>query len=226
MSIVFVSGHHPADTPFAQVTHRLFQAYTQRHGYGFFYDDRPSPPDLLQLNNLHYRRCASLCKASQIFPNADWYVWVDSDVIVNKPEIRVESQIDLTDKSIQYHLFHEHPWDFQINTGVKFVNASAIQWELKMYQMQDTPPWNEFPFEQKTLFEYVLPKMRGKYKIHEPYVLNHILYQVRPTHNNPDDALFVHVCARTTEQRNKIMNIFETENRIMKSYEDPTIKLF
>jgi hypothetical protein len=48
MQIVFVSGHHPADTPFAQVTRRLFQAYTQRHGYGFFYDDSPSPPDKQQ----------------------------------------------------------------------------------------------------------------------------------------------------------------------------------
>jgi hypothetical protein len=226
MQIVFVSGHHPADTPFAQVTRRLFQAYTQRHGYGFFYDVSPSPPDKQQQHHLHYRRCASLCKAAQIFPTADWYVWVDSDVIVNKPDLRVESCIDLTDKMVRYHLFHEHPWDFAINSGVKFVNASAIPWELKMHQLQDTPPWNEFPFEQKALFEYVLPRLQERYRIHDPYVLNHILYQVRPTHNNPNDALFVHVCARTTEQRNNIMNIFETEKRIMESHEDPSIKLF
>jgi hypothetical protein len=223
MRIVFVSGHHPADTPFAQVTRRLFQAYTQRHNYGFYYDDSPSPLDRRETRHLHYRRCASICKAAQVFPNADWYVWVDSDVIVNKPEVRVESCIDLTDKLIRYHLFHEHPWDFAINTGVKFVSGSAIHWELKMYQMQDTPPWTEFPFEQKMMFEYVIPRLQERYRIHDPYILNHILYQVRPTYHDPKDALFVHVCAKTTAQRNKIMKIFETEKRLMDASEDPTI---
>jgi hypothetical protein len=147
-------------------------------------------------------------------------------VIVNKPEIRVESCIDLTDKSIQYHLFHEKPWDFAINTGVKFVNASSIHHELKMYQMQNTPPWNEFPYEQKAMLEYVIPRIEGKYVIHDPYVLNYILYQARPTHNDPGEAVFVHVCGRSTNERNRIMKIFETENRIMESHEDPEIRIF
>jgi len=224
MQIVFVSGHHPADTQFAQATRRMFTAYTQRHGYGFFYDD--IPPESTEIHELHYRRCTSLQRAAETFPNTDWFVWVDSDVIVNKPERRVEDCIDLTDMNISYHLFHENPWNFPVNTGVKIVNANAISWEARLFSMRNTPPWNEFPYEQKVIAEYVIPILGDKCKIHDPYIMNHILYQLRYEYHNPADAMFVHVCGRSADQRNKIIGIFENEHRLMEHTEDPTIELF
>lgn len=215
LQIVFVSGHYPTDVPYAQVTRRLFQNYTNRHGYGFYYDDEAPPIDDREMHQLHYRRCLSILKAWKKFPSARWFVWVDSDVLVTKPDVRVESCIDLSDTSIQYHLFHEKPWDFPINTGVKFVNRDALFYESTIHAMRNTKPWNQFPYEQKAIAEYVIPKLDGKYIIHDPYVLNHILYQVRPEHHDPKDALFVHLCARSTEQRNNITHIFETENRLV-----------
>ena len=223
MQIVFVSGHYPSDTHFARSTRRSFEQYTKRHGYGFYYDDSSPSPAFRAKHELHYRRCIIFQKAAATFPNADWYIWVDSDVFVNKPDMRIEDCIDLTDKNILYHLFHEKPWSFPINTGVKIVNRIAIPIESTIYTMRNTPPWNEFPYEQKITAEYVIPKIQGQYKIHDPYLLNYILYQIRDTHNDPTQAVFIHLCTRTTDQRNKIMHIFETENRIMDQSEDSTI---
>lgn len=225
MQIVLVSGHYPTDIPYTQATRRSVEAYAKRHGYEFYYDDSPVEESQQQKHELHYRRCLTLQKAGEAFPAADWFVWLDSDVFVNRPNTPLQDCLDLTNMDILYHLFHEKPWLFPLNTGVKFVNAKALQYEKEMYSMRNTPPWNEFPFEQKTTVEYLVPKIANRVMIHDPYVLNYILYQVRPTHNDPSEAVFVHMCARTPEQRNKIMEIFEKENRVMHVSEDPTIQL-
>ena len=223
MKIVFVSSHYPSNTYFAQATRRSFEAYTKRNNYGFYYDESVPSPDFRATHELHYRRCIIFQKAAALFPDADWYIWVDSDVFVNKPDVRIEDCIDLSDSNILYHLFHEDSWDYPINTGVKIVNRKAISIEAKIYTMRNTYPWNQFPYEQKITAEYVIPQIKGRYKINDPYLLNHILYQSRPSHNDPTKAVFVHMCNRTTDQRNRIMNIFETENRIIKQSEDSTL---
>ena len=223
MKIVFVSGHYPSDTPFAIATHKGFENYTARHGYGFFYDD--SVPESKEMHELHYRRCVSLDKASRVFLDAKWFVWVDSDVFVNRPDIRLESCIDLSNPHYLYHLFHEKPWEFPINTGVKIVNRDAIVMEKEIYNLRNTPPWNQFPYEQKAVAEYLLPKIGGYYKIHDPYILNYILHQPETKLKyDPKNAVFIHMCTRTTNQRNKIMDVFETEHRILTDNELSMIK--
>ena len=73
---------------------------------------------------------------------------------VNKPDIKVETQIDLTNDNILYHLFHEAPWGcYPINTGVKFVNKDALAFEDCVWDLRNTHPWNTFPWEQKTIYE-------------------------------------------------------------------------
>jgi hypothetical protein len=211
--IVFVSAHHPIDTYFAQKTRESMLSYTNRHGYGFYYDEEI--PNEIEKHQLHYRRCVSLQKASYVFPTSKWFVWVDSDVFVNRKELPIETIIDLQNPYILYHLFHEKPWSFPINTGVKIVNRDALVFESEMYKLRNTAPWNEFPYEQKNLAERVLPSIPGYYKIHDPYTLNYILYQPMTKEiYSPNDAVFIHMCTRTSEERDRIMRIVSEENRI------------
>ena len=201
-NIVFVSGHYPLTTFYSKKTRLSFEKYTTLHNYGFYYD--VDVPEDTRQHILHFRRCDSIRKASILFPNAEWFIWVDSDVFVNNPQVRVETQIDLTNKNILYHLFHEAPWGcYPINTGVKFVNRKAIDIENTVWSLKDTSPWNTFPWEQKTIYEYVLPKIHGRYIIHDPYVLNCI---IKAYPDKVKDALFVHMCGTTENDRNIIIS--------------------
>ena len=219
--IVFVSFHHPKGSYFAEQTRKQFTAYTARHGYGFYYDEET--PTETEPYQLHYRRCVSVEKASHAYPDSKWYVWVDSDVFVNRPHRPVELEIDLSNPHILYHLFHEKPWVFPINTGVKFVNRDALGIEREVYYTRNTPPWNEFPYEQKNIAEHILPKIRGFYKIHDPYKLNFILYQ--PKYGNPriEDAVFVHMCGRGWFRRDQIMRCMLEEGRIPSAEENDAL---
>jgi len=200
-SIVFVSGHYPQTTFYATKTRQSFEKYTSIHGYGFYYDE--DIPLEKEVHALHFMRCQSLRKASVKYPEARWFIWVDSDVYVNKPDVRVETKIDLTNNNILYHLFHEAPWGcYPINTGVKFVNRDSLVIEDYVWSLRNTSPWNKFPYEQKTIYEFVLPRIKGKYIIHDPYILNCII-KAYPT--KVKDALFVHMCGSTEEERNHII---------------------
>jgi hypothetical protein len=215
--IIFVSNHHPKETPFARNTRKTFEDYTSLNGYGFYYDEEV--PTELELYQLHYRRCISNQKAFNAFPDAQWFIWVDSDVFVHK-NIRIENVLDLTNKYILYHLFSEKPWPFPINTGVKVINRDAMMFEEEIYSMRNTSPWDQFPYEQKTTAEYILPKIPEYYKIHEHRWLNHILYQegASPDYSHKD-AIFIHMCTRNINQRNFIIKTFLEESRIC-SYEE------
>ena len=203
--IVFVSAHYPRKTYFAMKTRATFEKYTKLRGYGFYYDEEEPPEEDKNIRSLHYRRCVSIRKAATLFPNAKWFVWVDSDVYVNNYGARVEDLIDLTDERILYHLFHEDGgWgQFPINTGVKFVNREAVEWEDKVWELRNTDPWTQYPFEQKTIYEYVLPLIgKDRYVIHDPYVLNCI---IKAYPDRVVNSVFTHMCACTEEERNNIM---------------------
>lgn len=207
--IVFVSFHSPKGTYFAEQTRKQFEAYTTRHGYGFYYDEE-EPTETLP-HQLHYRRCVSLGKAADAYPDSKWFVWVDSDIFVNLPWVRIETEIDMSNPHILYHLFHEKPWDFPINTGVKIVNRDAMNIEKEIHFLRNTAPWNEFPYEQKTTYEHILPKIRGYYRIHDPYRLNFILYQKKIGDPPIEEAVFVHMCGRGGFRRDHIMrSLIET----------------
>lgn len=206
-NIVFVSGHWPLETFFAQKTKMLLEEYCNIHKYGFYYNDI----EIVETykSSLHFIRCQALVKAKKLYPNADWFVWLDSDVVVNRSKKmeRFESLIDLTDKNILYHTFHEAPWGcYPINTGVKIVNKNAIVHEEKMWSLRNTSPWNLFPYEQKTLYEYIFPKLnKNEYKIHDPYVLNCIT-SAYPT--KIKSALFIHMCGMNVEERDKMITTY------------------
>ena len=200
--IVFVSGHYPNNTFFANRTKESIKKYTEKHNYGFFYDNNEIKETYV--SSLHFNRCQTLSDAAKKFPNAKWFVWVDSDVYVNpyKNNLSLESQIDLTNEDILYHIFHEAPWGiYPINTGVKIVNIKAIKYEEEMWELRNTRPWNEFPYEQKTLYEYILPKLdKTQYTINDPYILNCIIPAYPDKINN---ALFLHMCSWDENKRNE-----------------------
>lgn len=198
--IVFVSGHFPLNTYYAKLTRRTIERYTKLHGYGFFYDE--TQPESTNTHELHYKRCQSLQYAFKMYPNSRWFVWVDSDVYVNDYTTKVENVIDLTDDNILYHLFHEKPWSFPVNTGVKFVNRDAMELEQEIFSLRNSLPWCEFPFEQKAIAEYIMPKYGDKIKIHDPYKLNCLekAYGQEVSKN----AVFIHLCAMNEIQRNNI----------------------
>ena len=117
--------------------------------------------------------------------------------------MKVEDNIDLT-KPMLYHLFHEKPWGcYPINTGVKFIHRDALKYEEEVWSLRNTSPWNTFPFEQKTIYEYVLPKIPNKYIIHDPYVLNCI---IKAYPDKIKNALFVHMCGTNEIDRNVLSN--------------------
>lgn len=200
--IIFVSAHHPRKTYFAIKTRATFEKYTRRHGYGFYYDEEI--PQEQHTHALHFRRCMSILKASEIYPDAKWFVWVDSDVYVNDYSIKVENLIDLDNLQIMYHVCHEQNWGcYPINTGVKFVNREALAFERTIWDLRNTHPWTEFPYEQKVTYEHIFPIIgNNRFIIHDPYVLNCI---IKAYPEKIINSLFAHMCFSTEEERNTIM---------------------
>jgi len=205
-NIVIVSGHYPCDTYYSMKTREIMQNYALLHKYDFYYEE--DAPCETYMSSLHFMRCESIRKASIKYPDAKWFIWVDSDVYVNfrNENLPIENFIDLSNENILYHLFHESPWgSFPINTGVKFVNRKALKYEEEMWELRNTSPWNTFPFEQKTLYEHILPKLNNdEYIIHDPYTLNCI---IKAYPNKIKNALLIHMCAMTTEERNNYIDL-------------------
>ena len=204
-TIVFVSGHYPNNTYNANKTKESIIKYTSIHNYGFYYNNEEITETYV--SSLHFIRCMTLSNAAKKFPHAKWFVWVDSDVFVNnnKKHLSLESQIDLSNENILYHTFHEAPWGcYPINTGVKIVNRKAIYYEEEMWSLRNTSPWNQFPYEQKTLYEYIFPKLnKDQYTINDPYILNCII-NAYPTKIN--EALFIHMCGMSEQERNILIS--------------------
>lgn len=218
--IVFISGHWPPNTYFALKTRESFMKYTEKHGYKFFYNEKV--PEDKRNHALHFLRSSIIRDAYNQFPDAKWFVWVDSDVYVNNYDMKVEDQLDLSNEDILYHVCHEQNWgSYAINTGVKFVNVKALPLEDEVWSLRNTEPWNQFPFEQKTIYEHIFPKIPGKYIIHDPYKLNCIIkaypWAVK-------DALFVHMCNSSVEERNTIIRKvdIDVDNSILDKIIDDT----
>ena len=194
-SICLVSGHYPDVVLFAELTRNLLKIYAKNQGYGFYYDSITPVP--LEVPELHFRRCLVLVKAREAFPNAEWYVWIDTDIYVQDINKRIEDFIDLEQPNILYHLFNEKPWTYPVNTGIKIINQSVISVEEEIYEMRHGVP---HPFEQKVVIDYILPKYKDQVVIHDPYELNCIYGK-----HDTSKALFVHVCSRSEVNRNLII---------------------
>jgi mannosyltransferase OCH1-like enzyme len=199
--IVLMSSHYPKTVYFAQKTKESIEKYTKIHGYGFYYEEEE--PTETNMHQLHYYRSYVVQKCAKKYSFAKWFVWLDSDVYVNNYDMKIENHLNLNEDYI-YHLFYEKDWGcYPINTGVKFIHRNALKHEEEIWSLRNTPPWNEFPFEQKNTYENILPKIVGQYKIHDPYVLNCI---VKAYPDKLKYALFHHMCNMTETERNNIIN--------------------
>ena len=199
--IVLVSGHWPLDISFAINTKKTIEYYCSLHNYDFYYDEQQ--PTEIDLHHLHFRRCDILKRAASKFPIAKWFVWLDTDVFVNRMDTTIESVIDLSDTNILYHFFYETERNkLNVNTGVKFVSREAIKIESEIWDLRNDDLWKRFPYEQKVINEKIIPEYSDRIIIHEPYVLNclHRFYPIK-------DGLFVHLCAESNEYRNKVMDL-------------------
>lgn len=210
--ICIVSGHYPSGVFFTTLTKKLLTEYCKKHNYDLYYDSETKVP--LKVSELHFRRCLILIKAKKNFPKAEWFIWLDTDIYPKAINKSIESCIDLSDTSILYHLFHEQPWDYPVNTGVKIVNQKAIYLEQEIHSKRFDC---SFPFEQKIMAEYILPKYRQHIKIHDPDKLN-CIYGL----HNMDEALFLHVCNKTELERNLIIlknnrSYFQNDEAVLKS---------
>ena len=196
-----MSSHYPKTVYFAQKTKESIEKYTKIHGYGFYYEEEE--PTETNMHQLHYYRSYVVQKCAKKYSFAKWFVWLDSDVYVNNYDMKIENHLNLNEDYI-YHLFYEKDWGcYPINTGVKFIHRNALKHEEEIWSLRNTPPWNEFPFEQKNTYENILPKIVGQYKIHDPYVLNCI---VKAYPDKLKYALFHHMCNMTETERNNIIN--------------------
>ena len=203
--ICLVSGHYPSGVMFAELTRLSIEEYAKTHRYDLYYDSETPVPHVV--SELHFRRCLLLTKASEVYPDADWFVWLDTDIYVQFLDRRIEEFIDLTDPRTLYHLFHEKPKGFPVNTGVKLVHRKAIPWEMEIYAQRENCP---FPFEQKVVIDYILPKYGEHVIIHDPYYLNCILGK-----HDTSQALFVHVCGNSAVNRN--VKILKNTKKVYKS---------
>lgn len=193
--ICIVSGHYPKIVLFAELTRNILKEYSECHQYDFYYDSETPVPN--QIPELHFRRCLLLKKASAAFPDAEWYIWLDTDIYIQAMEKRIEEFIDLSDPKILYHVFNEKPWGFPVNTGVKLVNRKAIHWEDEIHGLRENCT---FPYEQKLVIDYIVPKYRSQVVIHDPETMNCLYGQ-----HDHEAALFVHVCSRSRVNRNLII---------------------
>jgi len=193
--ICIVSGHFPAGVLFAEITRLNLIEYAATHQYDLYYDSETPVPKVV--SELHFRRCLLLKKASEVFPEAEWYIWLDTDIYVQAMDRRIEEFIYLSDQNILYHVFNEKPYHFPVNTGVKLVNRKVIHWEDEIYSRRENCP---FPYEQKVVIDYIVPKYKDKVVIHDPETMN-CLYGTHDHHS----ALFVHVCGRSEVNRNLII---------------------
>lgn len=203
--ICLVSGHYPSGVLFAELTRISVEEYSKIHGYDFYYDSETQVP--FEVAELHFRRCLLLQKASKAFPDAEWFVWLDTDIYVQKMDQRIEEFIDLSNPEILYHLFHEKPKGYPVNTGVKLVHRKAIPWEQEIHDRRHNCP---FPYEQKVVIDYILPKYENHVIIHDPYYLNCILGK-----HDTSEALFVHVCGNSEANRN--VKILKNTKKIYQS---------
>ncbi|MFN3761450.1 MAG: hypothetical protein ACK4SF_19730 [Algoriphagus aquaeductus] len=201
-----VSGHYPSGILFADLTKNVLIEYAKKHDYQLYNDSETEVPK--KVSELHFRRCVLLKKAYEKFPDAEWYLWLDTEIYIQAMNRRIEEFIDLSNPEILYHTFSEIPYKFPVNTGVKFVHNSVIHWEDEIYAQRENCP---FPYEQKIVIDYIVPKYKKQVIIHDPFLLN-CLYG---THDH-EKALFVHVCGRSEVNRNLI--ILRNTRKLLKTH--------
>lgn len=202
--IVLMNAHY-GECTFAETCKNSIQSYAAFHGYHFFHQPActfPGNPE--HSYEFHFWRSYVVQRAAEAFPDAKWFVWLDSDIYVNETQhkTRLQDLIEF-DPYILYYTTHEKPWGIDIiNTGFKCVNRDALKYEEEIWQCRNTLPWNTFTFEQLTLWNKIFPQIIGRYCVKDNKKLNCIVKAYKDTPYLAQ-GLFIHMCNMSWGERNE-----------------------
>ena len=205
--IVIMNAHY-GKTTFAPKCSASIEKYAKKHGYNFYRaKEEDFPGDPTKNHHLHMWRSLIIQDAAAQFKDAQWFLWLDSDIFVNpKKDYRLEDLIEF-DPRMLYYTTHERPWGIDIiNTGFKIVNREALKYEEEIWSLRDTHPWNTFTFEQKTLWGKIFPQIPGRFCVLDDQVLNCIVKAFRDHPRIMDNSLFIHLCNMSLDERNAYMD--------------------
>ena len=203
--IVIVSGMSPPKH-YSMQGRKTMEAYAKRHGYQFFYSDEEPTGEDKTKSAVMYRKTWIVQRAAEVFPDAIWFVWLDSDMYVKNADISLHSLLPLTvDNRILYHVTHERPHGIDlINAGFKCVHRDALPYEQQQWTVRNTAPWNEAFYDQKALARLIFPQLAGRFWVHEWSKLNCMIFNAERSNRKDliDSALFVHMCGMSSDDRN------------------------
>ena len=204
MSIVVMNAHYGEST-FAEQCKNSVKAYAELHGYGFYHEPASAfPGDPSKPHHFHFWRSYVIQNAARAFPDARWFLWLDSDIYVNvrTKHIKLEDLIEL-DPFMLYYTTHERPWGIDcINTGFKLVNRDALGYEAEIWASRDMHPFNTFTFEQFTLWRKIFPRIISRFTILGNKQLNCIIKAYRDKPDILANGLFMHMCNMSLSERN------------------------
>jgi hypothetical protein len=203
-NIVILHGH-VGECTFADLCRSSKETYANIHGYQFYHEPASSfPGDTLKSYHMHFWRSLIVQRAAAAHPNSQWFVWLDSDMYVNKErsQTRLEDLVEF-DPWMLYYTTHEKPWGIDlINTGFKVIHREALKYEEEIWSCRDTMPWNTFTFEQLTLWNKIFPQIPGRYCIKDNKELNCLIKAYKTQPDVLKNGVFMHMCNMTLEERN------------------------
>lgn len=188
--ITVITYYYPIEKDYcSQVCQASIRKYCETRGYNFYLNNIP-PVDNLKTTP-YFMRLYLTSEAMKVFPDTEWFLWLDSDVYIENYEMLIQDQIDL-DPNYKYHLFHERPWSYMINSGVKFIHRDALINEEEQFEMRTNERYDgrNRIHDQLATIDYITTKMQGQFKIHDPYILN-CIYFIHKEHVST--ALFIHL---------------------------------
>jgi len=197
---------HVGECTFAGQCKKSVEAYAKLHGYNVYHEPATAfPGDVEKSYHKHFWRSLVVQHAAKAYPEAQWFVWLDSDIYINsaRKDTRLEDLLEF-DPFMLYYTTHEKPWGIDlINTGFKVVNRNALCYEQEIWESRDTIPWNTFTFEQLTLWNKIFPRIPGRFCIKENKELNCIIKAYKSSPHILAKGVFMHMCNMTREERDE-----------------------
>lgn len=124
-NIAIVAGHTKSYSYVSDCLTRM-KLYTARHNYTFYDIHKVFAMEQWQPRNGWFRKVLTVKHTMLLHPQHDWLLWLDSDVWIAKPEMRLEALLpDPTEpgyEDIMMVLAHD---DEGVNAGVFFIRNNA-----------------------------------------------------------------------------------------------------
>lgn len=186
-NITIFTYYYPNNNYSALVCQESIRKYCLIHGYNFYLSITVPYNDDIILR--YFMKLKVIEEAIIAFPETEWFLWLDSDIYIENYDMKIEENIDFSGKT-KYHFFHEKPWGFKLNSGVRFIHKSDIQHELSIFSFYETGKYSEkTAYEQGAIIDY-LSNIKDEYLIHDPYILN-CIYFIHKKYVKR--ALFIHL---------------------------------